>query len=249
MPNTQTSVPLYAQGEVLTAANLNLTNSGVPVFATTVTRDAAFGGANEKVLAEGQFAYIEATNATQYYDGAAWQSVGASGLTLITTVSFSAQTTISMAAGVFTSTYDTYMVMWDCTTSVADERLGLRVNSAGSPRTAGNYFGAGNQLTYLGANNIVSDNAATSLNFAANRDRQAFTIFVHRPTSSQPTIISYTGFGAGGTAGGGGAAQEAYCDYGGQYGVSEANDGLTFIRRTGTGTITGNYQVYGLAKS
>ena len=52
MPNTQTSVPLYAQGEVLTAANLNLTNSGIPVFATTVTRDAAFGGANEKVLAE-----------------------------------------------------------------------------------------------------------------------------------------------------------------------------------------------------
>ena len=76
MPNTQTSVPLYAQGEVLTAANLNLTNSGIPVFATTVTRDAAFGGANEKVLAEGQFAYIEATNATQFYDGAAWQAFG-----------------------------------------------------------------------------------------------------------------------------------------------------------------------------
>ena len=77
MPNTQTSVPHYAQGEVLTAANLNLTNSGIPVFATTVTRDAAFGGANEKVLAEGQFAFLEDTNTTQYYDGAAWQSIGA----------------------------------------------------------------------------------------------------------------------------------------------------------------------------
>ena len=75
MPNTQTSVPLYAQGEVLTAANLNLTNSGIPVFATTVTRDAAFGGAGEKTLAEGQFAYLEDSNATQYYDGAAWQTV------------------------------------------------------------------------------------------------------------------------------------------------------------------------------
>jgi hypothetical protein len=75
--NATTSVPVYASGEVLTAANLNITNSGIPVFATTVTRDAAFGGAGEKTLAEGQFAYIEATNTTQYYDGAAWQSLAA----------------------------------------------------------------------------------------------------------------------------------------------------------------------------
>ncbi len=76
--NAVTTVPVYVAGEVLTAADLNITNSGIPVFATTTTRDAAFGGTGEKTLAEGQFAYIEATNTTQYYDGAAWQSVGAS---------------------------------------------------------------------------------------------------------------------------------------------------------------------------
>ena len=75
--NAVTTVPVYVSGEVLTAADLNITNSGIPVFATTVTRDAAFGGAGEKTLAEGQFAYIEATDTTQYYDGAAWKSVGA----------------------------------------------------------------------------------------------------------------------------------------------------------------------------
>ena len=74
--NATTFVPAYVAGEVLTAADLSVTNSGIPVFATTVTRDAAFGGTGEKVLAEGQFAYIEATNTTQYYDGAAWVSVG-----------------------------------------------------------------------------------------------------------------------------------------------------------------------------
>jgi hypothetical protein len=74
--NATTFVPSYTSGEVLTAANLSVTNSGIPVFATTVTRDAAFNGTGEKTLAEGQFAYIEATNTTQYYDGAAWQSVG-----------------------------------------------------------------------------------------------------------------------------------------------------------------------------
>ena len=75
--NAVTTVPVYTAGEVLTAADMNITNSGIPVFATTTTRDAAFGGTGEKTLAEGQFAYIEATNTTQYYDGAAWQSVSA----------------------------------------------------------------------------------------------------------------------------------------------------------------------------
>jgi hypothetical protein len=90
---------------------MNITNSGIPVFATTVTRDAAFGGAGEKTLAEGQFAYIEATNTTQYYDGAAWQSVGVNpGLVYITGASFTTAATVSMAAGTFTSTYENSLV-------------------------------------------------------------------------------------------------------------------------------------------
>ena len=79
MANEQTSVPLYAPSEILTAANMNISaGTGVPVFATTVTRDAAFGGAGEKVLAEGQLCYLSASNIVQYYDGAAWATVGPS---------------------------------------------------------------------------------------------------------------------------------------------------------------------------
>lgn len=74
--NAVTSVPVYASGDVLTAANLNITNSGVPVFATTVTRDAAFGGTGEKTLAEGQVCYIEAApDRLQIYNGSAWIDV------------------------------------------------------------------------------------------------------------------------------------------------------------------------------
>jgi len=76
MANEQTSVPLYAASEILTAANMNISaGTGVPVFATTVTRDAAFGGANEKVLAEGQLCYLSSTNVVQYYSGTTWASV------------------------------------------------------------------------------------------------------------------------------------------------------------------------------
>lgn len=74
--NAVTSVPTYTDGEILEASRLNVTNSGIPVFATTTTRDAAFGGTGEKVLAEGQYAYIEASNTTQYYDGANWVTLG-----------------------------------------------------------------------------------------------------------------------------------------------------------------------------
>ena len=72
--NAQTSVFTFTAGQVLTAAQLNATaRTGVPVFATTTDRDAAFGGTGEKTLAEGQVCYIEAApKRLQVYDGSAW---------------------------------------------------------------------------------------------------------------------------------------------------------------------------------
>jgi hypothetical protein len=70
--NAQTSVPAFTAGQVLTAAEMTEVNTGIPVFATTVTRDAAFGGTGEKVLAQGQYAYIEATSSLMVYSGSAW---------------------------------------------------------------------------------------------------------------------------------------------------------------------------------
>lgn len=82
--NAQTSVPDFTAGQVLTAAQMTEVNTGIPVFADSTARDAAFGGTGEKTLAEGQFAYLEDTNATQFYDGATWQSVGGGAWTAYT---------------------------------------------------------------------------------------------------------------------------------------------------------------------
>lgn len=61
MANTQTTVPIFTAFQVLEAQQLNdSAATGVPVFATTVTRDAAFGGLGEKALAQGQLCYLEA---------------------------------------------------------------------------------------------------------------------------------------------------------------------------------------------
>ena len=77
MPNEQTTVPLFVASEVLTAADMNLSaGTGVPVFSNSTTRDAGFGGAGEKVLAEGQLCYLSDSNIVQYYSGSAWATVG-----------------------------------------------------------------------------------------------------------------------------------------------------------------------------
>lgn len=75
--NAQTTVPTFVASQVLTADQMNQSaRTGVPVFADSSARDAAFGGSGEKVLAEGQLCYLEDTNKVQYYDGAAWANLG-----------------------------------------------------------------------------------------------------------------------------------------------------------------------------
>ena len=116
--NAQTSVPVFTAGQVLTAQQQKEINTGIPVFATTVTRDAAFGGTGEKTLAEGQMAYIEASNVTQYYDGASWLSV--SGLQWIATASPSAAATVTID-NCFSTTYKFYVVLFDLTGGVSED--------------------------------------------------------------------------------------------------------------------------------
>lgn len=72
--NAQTTVPTFTVSQVLTADQMNQSaRTGVPVFASTGTRDAAFDGAGEKTLAEGQICYIEAApKRLQIYNGTAW---------------------------------------------------------------------------------------------------------------------------------------------------------------------------------
>ncbi len=102
--NAQTSVPAFTSGQILTAQQQTEINTGIPVFATTTTRDAAFDGTGEKVLAEGQMAYIEADNVTQFYDGAAWKTLGPSGLVCVKAETALSSTSVTVD-NVFSSTY------------------------------------------------------------------------------------------------------------------------------------------------
>lgn len=157
--NAQTSVPTFTTGQVLTAAQQNNINTGIPVFADSTARDAAFGGTGEKVLAEGQYAYIEATNVTQYYDGAAWQPVGG-GLNLVTKTAFTTTATWVLD-NIFTSAYDNYRIdiVWTQLTSTANY-AGFQMRVGGVAATAANYQYAMLESNNAGATNRYSTSSS-----------------------------------------------------------------------------------------
>lgn len=253
--NAVTTVPVYTAGEVLTAADLNITNSGIPVFASTVERDAAFGGSGEKVLAEGQFAYIEATNTTQYYDGAAWQSVGLSGLVPIVptsvavtgagssaTVNAAGQVTFTSCAtlllnGVFTSAYRNYRIIFEGTntTTVA---VAMRLSTGGTPNTTSNY----------NHERVVFNGTAVAA--ARVSSATSFTEFFNNVNSTQgdnnsidifnPQVTANTGFNTLGYS----TAVGGYLQIiGGHFAATTSFDGIQLIPASGASS--GTISVYG----
>lgn len=74
--NAQTTVPTYTAAQVLTATQLNNSaRAGVPVFASTTTRNDAFGGTGEKTLAEGQMCWLEGVGLQVYNAAGAWMTI------------------------------------------------------------------------------------------------------------------------------------------------------------------------------
>jgi hypothetical protein len=132
--NATTFVPAYVSGEVLTAADLTVTNSGIPVFASTVERDAAFGGTGEKTLAEGQYAYLESTKQTLVYDGSNWVSVGTSpGIVLVKSQVIGSAVASVTISDAFSATYDNYkIVLSGGVGSVNDELINMTLGATSS---------------------------------------------------------------------------------------------------------------------
>ena len=239
--NAQIAVPAFTTGQVLTATQQTQINTGIPVFATTVTRDAAFGGTGEKTLAEGQFAYIEATDTTQYYNGSAWQTVGG-GLTLIKSQTITPGVSSVAVTDVFSATYEQYQIsVSNVQTSGTGAWLAIQLGSAvtgyyGSLATAnysaGSFVGAGNfsntsTFQYCFA---ISD-PATNLNGGS--------VIVTNPFATKRTTINgfVTFLSPSGYAGTVGGYQNSDTSF----------TGFTLIPATGTIT-TGNISVYGLAR-
>lgn len=235
MPNTQTSVPAFTSGQVLTAAQMTEVNTGIPVFATTVTRDAAFGGTGEKTLAEGQFAYIEATNTTQYYDGAAWQSLG--GLNLITTATFSAAATVSLPASTFTSSFANYRIVFIADTFSAAASLTMRMRVGGADSSAASYeysiigYDTGGTL-----NGIQATGQTSAIIGYAVTTGIGLSMDIYNPQATANTRFILNSYGKSASS-----ATPSPQMGGGSFAATTSFDAVSFIS---TSNMTGRYAVY-----
>jgi len=255
--NAVTTVPVYTAGEVLTAADLNITNSGIPVFADSTARTAAFGGTGEKVLAEGQYAYLESDNSTSFWDGSAWQavgvtpglvpvvptsvavgsgtaSVGATGLITFTTVG----TSLSVN-GCFSATYLNYLVVHNSSNS-ADSTLTAKLRASGSDTSTqyyynvGTYYSNGATIDYLQGNNqttcVITDTGAAE---------RGMTMNIFNPFAAKITLInSQLGQMVS-------TRQQPSFSYGTQNSTTSF-DGFTLF--PSSGTMTGTMSIYGYAR-
>jgi hypothetical protein len=244
MPNEQTSVPLFTAGEVLTAANMNISaGTGVPVFANTTTRDAAFGGAGEKVLAEGQLCYLSSTNVVQQYNGSSWETVGpssAGGLVCVKAeTAFSAVSSVT-ADSVFTSAYTNYKIIMNYTTSTTGGTLlKLRVGGV-SASTNYNAFYAASQGWTLGT--VLASTSFLMGDYSNGAFNCNQITEIQQPAIATGTTIWNNATTSRGTYG------TPYPQYTlGNHSTATAYDGVEIL--TVSGTMSGTYTIYGYAKT
>jgi hypothetical protein len=134
--------------------------TGVPVFAGTTERDAAFGGTGEKTLAEGQLCYLESTNVVQYYDGSNWATVGpttAGGLVRISTTTATSGGTLAIT-NVFSSTYNSYLIVIDDLLTASGGASFTMTLGA----TATGYYYAGMTISYSAGTTVNVNGSNTS---------------------------------------------------------------------------------------
>lgn len=184
MPNV-TSVWDFSPGETLTAAKLDDVNCGIHVFSGTATRDAAYGGSGERALSEGEFAYLADTNTTQYYDGAAWQTVGG-GLTLIKTQTIGSAVSSVTVSDVFSATYDNYRITIGGGSASTDLILNWTLGA-----TATGYYWSGNGRIFnsTDASATEANSTAWKFQYVAPATLNA-TVDIFSPFLSDETTFS-----------------------------------------------------------
>lgn len=189
MPNTQTSVPAFTSGQVLTAAQMTEVNTGIPVFASGTTRNAAFGSTGEKTLAEGQFCYLEDVNLFQVYNGTAWVNLKPDGGEVLTTQSTTSATYTNLATTGPSVTIDTGTSALITMCAFAYNSVGagntafLGLDVSGATTIAANdeylrtTFWAANASVYMGGSFIVTGLTAGSNTFTIKYRCDGSTIF------------------------------------------------------------------------
>jgi hypothetical protein len=135
------------------AASLSLANRvdlvGVLPFADAAARNSAITSPTD-----GQYVYLQDTNATQFYNGSSWIAA-TPGITHINTTAFTTQSAVNIN-DCFSSTYDNYKIIINAVNSTSSF-LNARLRVAGADNTTANY-----RFQVLTAANTVISGAAST---------------------------------------------------------------------------------------
>jgi hypothetical protein len=222
----------FATGDVLTAADTNgYLMQGVWAFADAAARTAAVTSPQE-----GNMSYLKDTDSVQYYSGSAWVSVGgSSGLTKITTQSFTSVSAVNVN-NCFSATYKRYRVLIKVIAASGVPDLGFKQRIAGTD-TTGNYYYAGRSESWNNAStlNYGKNVSAYILNTVGTPNQTTYSLDVQYPYTGTMQIN------------GGGVCPDAgvtFTTAGTNLGGGTV-DGFSLI--PSSSTITGEVTIYGYA--
>ena len=161
----------------------------------------------------------------------------AAGLTFITGATFTTVASVSTAANTFTATYANYLILLDVTSVSTTLNVLTRLRAAGTDASAA-YWWAITGISPSNANNTTSIRVLDSVSTVTISFGGSAALTVFNPQLARNTNIVGDVFSEApvynGVLGGGLYNTTSY-------------DAITFL--TSTGTMSGNYRVYGLANS
>lgn len=236
-PNVNTRLPLGTANQVLRV------NSGgtAPEWATTAdqtpltTKGDLFGfDTADARIPVGTNGHVLTADSAQGL-GVKWAAPASGALTKISSAPFSAISTIDIDS-LFSSTYKRYMLILSYVGSGALE-LNLRFRYSGTTETSANYYGSGWSIERNNAAISYGQSGATSkklTNDGSSTNVQVF-YFTNVGNSSQKPHFYGNGIN--------GSSQGAFITSG-ILDVAQTYTGINLF--TSTGTITGDYQMYGL---
>jgi hypothetical protein len=173
--------------------------------------------------------------------GLKWQAASSGALTKIASASFTTQSSVSIT-GCFSSTYKSYIAIWQAFSSAAAADLQIQFLYSTSTAQTTEYYGSGfgynngNALLTYGFNNTSQGTIYNDLGTASTYESFGQINFDGVNGSSGNPRYFGNGYGSG---------SQANINYSGLVNVSRTYTG--FLLKPDSGTITGRYQVYGLA--
>ena len=229
---------LFAAGDTVQIQNIG---AGVcTVTAGTATVDTA--GSLALSQYEGGFLYFNTTSASIFFDYV--QTSSASGLTKVTSGTFSAVTSISLPASTFTSTYVNYKVILIIASSSGSTTITGRYRASGTDNSGSIYNSALSIARVTTTAAVVGSNGTTSFKMGYNASTNNGPFgqswdFLSPQTTAEKQIVG-TGFGYN-------EELDTYSAnwFGGHGNTTSQFDSFSWI--SSTGTITGSYYVYGMA--